>query len=187
MGKPAKIRDAALAEFAARGVEVTTLRQVATRGGVSIGLIQHHFGSKAGLVAAVDAQVADLLDAVLALGPEAAAVRSLGDQLMVLLTRHTVAAEYLARSMADGTPFGSMIFDRLVEMGVARFRRRHGAGQNSADVDTVWAAVNVVVLFISTVLLRSHVERQLSAPLLSPDQVGRWRSAVAALMTTGCL
>lgn len=181
------IRDAALTEFAARGVEATTLRQVATSGGVSIGLIQYHFGSKAGLVEAVDAHVADLVGEVLASDPEAVPVEAFGDQLMVLLTQHTVVAEYVARSMADETPFGSMIFDRLIAMGVVRWKCRSGAGRTCADVDTVWAAMNVVVHFIGSALLRSHIERQLSAPLLSPDQMVRWRSAVAAVTTKGYL
>ncbi|WP_342314693.1 TetR/AcrR family transcriptional regulator (plasmid) [Mycobacterium avium subsp. hominissuis] len=185
MGKSAKIRDAALAEFAARGVEATSLRQVAARGGVSIGLVQHHFGSKAGLVEAVDAHVADVVGEVLVSAPEAVTVEAFGDQLMALLTQHSVVAEYLARAMADKTPFGSMIFDRLIAMGVARWKCRSGAGRTCADVDTVWAVMNVVVLFIGTILLRPHVERQLSAPLLSPDQVVRWRSAVAALTAKG--
>lgn len=67
-GKPEKIRDAALAEFAGRGIEATSLREVATRAGVSVGLIQHHFGTKADLVDAVNRHVTDLLRDVLASG-----------------------------------------------------------------------------------------------------------------------
>lgn len=37
-GKSEKIRDAALAEFAGRGIEATSLREVATKAGVSVGL-----------------------------------------------------------------------------------------------------------------------------------------------------
>src|SRR5206468_4735750 len=43
----ARIRDAALRQFAARGVAAASLRHVAKAAGVSPGLVQHHFRSKA--------------------------------------------------------------------------------------------------------------------------------------------
>ena len=42
----ARIRLAALELFGAQGFDKTTIRQIATRAGVSPGLVIHHFGSK---------------------------------------------------------------------------------------------------------------------------------------------
>src|SRR5881398_4274666 len=53
----ARIRNAALQAFAAQGVAGTSIRDVAKAAGVSPGLVQHHFRSKAGLRQAVDAFV----------------------------------------------------------------------------------------------------------------------------------
>ena len=39
----ARVRDAALAEFAERGLAGASVRSVAARAGVSPGLVQHHF------------------------------------------------------------------------------------------------------------------------------------------------
>src|SRR5262252_4469110 len=50
----ARIRDAALEAFSARGVAGTSIRDVAKAAAVSPGLVQHHFRSKAGLRRAVD-------------------------------------------------------------------------------------------------------------------------------------
>src|SRR5712671_6454217 len=50
----ARIRDAALQEFATRGVAATSIRDIARAAGVSPGLVQHHFRSKAGLRRAVE-------------------------------------------------------------------------------------------------------------------------------------
>ncbi|KMO82530.1 TetR/AcrR family transcriptional regulator [Mycolicibacterium chlorophenolicum] len=185
--KPGKVRDAALAEFAGRGVEATSLREVAARAGVSVGLIQHHFGTKGDLVDAVNRHVTDLLREVLASGPEPVTVDDFGEQVMQLFTKHTVVADYLARALVDDTPFGAAIFDTLIEMGVARWRRRADAGQTVDDLDVPWAAMNMVVLVIGTVLLRPHIERQLAGPLLCPDQLDRWGAAVKGLMSRGYL
>ncbi len=48
------IRRAALKSFATRGAAATSLRSVAADAGVSLGLVQHHFATKAGLIKAVD-------------------------------------------------------------------------------------------------------------------------------------
>src|SRR5437867_3678661 len=42
----ARIRDAALRQFAARGVAAASIRHVAKAAGVSPGLVQHHFRSR---------------------------------------------------------------------------------------------------------------------------------------------
>jgi AcrR family transcriptional regulator len=52
-----RIRDAALKSLATHGVAATSLRMVAEAAGVSLGLVQHYFGTKAALVAAVDQYV----------------------------------------------------------------------------------------------------------------------------------
>ncbi|WP_349829335.1 TetR/AcrR family transcriptional regulator [Brevibacterium litoralis] len=54
-----KILDAAVLLFADRGFRATTVRQVAEQAGVSLGLVHHHFGSKAALRKACDAHVVD--------------------------------------------------------------------------------------------------------------------------------
>ncbi len=51
----ARIRDAAIASFAATGFDAT-VRQIAARAGVSAGLVIHHFGSKDALRAECDAE-----------------------------------------------------------------------------------------------------------------------------------
>src|SRR5207253_1612093 len=62
----ALIRDAALRLFAELGPDRVSLRRIAGEVGVSHGLVVHHFGSKEGLRAVVDAYVVDLFDALLA-------------------------------------------------------------------------------------------------------------------------
>lgn len=54
----ARIRNAALAGFASDGVAATSIRDVARAAGVSPGLVQHHFPTKAALGQAVNDDVA---------------------------------------------------------------------------------------------------------------------------------
>jgi AcrR family transcriptional regulator len=63
----AVIRDAALRGFAAHGVAATSLRLIASDAGVSLGLVQHRFGTKERLVEAVDQYVLDVVQSHLAL------------------------------------------------------------------------------------------------------------------------
>src|SRR5436305_11880549 len=57
----ARIRDAAIKLFTERGMEKTSILDIAEAAGVSGGLIRHHFGSKDGLREACDQYVYDEL------------------------------------------------------------------------------------------------------------------------------
>lgn len=183
--KPEKIRNAALSIFAARGVGPTSLREVPIAANVSIGLIQHHFGTKAGLVDAVDRYVTEIVRTILASGPGSITVDDFGEQVTALLVQHTTVVDYLARALVEDTPFGVSIFNTLIEMGTARWERRSEEGLTRPGLDNTWAALNIVLLFFGTVLLRPHVERLLGEPLLTPDQLSRWGVAVKELMRRG--
>ncbi|MBI3228392.1 MAG: TetR/AcrR family transcriptional regulator [Mycolicibacterium cosmeticum] len=182
-----KIRDAALVSFAAQGVGATSLREVACAAGVSIGLVQHHFGTKAGLVDAVDQHVTQVLRTTLASGPGPTTLDAFGQQVTALLVQHTTVVDYLARSLVEDTPVGSSIFDTLIEQGMVRWQLRADEGLTRDDLDHTWAALNPVLLFFGTVLLRSHIDRHLPAPFTSPDQLARWGVAVNDMMRKGQL
>lgn len=182
-----KIRDAALVNFAARGVGATSLREVACAAGVSIGLVQHHFGTKAGLVAAVDRYVVEVIQTTLASGPGPTTPEAFGQQVTALLVQHPTVVDYLARSLVEVTPVGSKIFDTLIEQGLVRWERRAAEGLTRDDLDHTWAALNSTLLFFGTVLLRPHIDRQLPEPLTTPAQLARWADAVNELMRKGQL
>lgn len=55
----ARIRNTALDLYAQYGEERISLRAVASEAGVTLGLVQHHFKTKAGLREAVDQLVVD--------------------------------------------------------------------------------------------------------------------------------
>jgi AcrR family transcriptional regulator len=111
----ARIRDAAIALFAERGIGPATIRDIAAAAGVSSGLVRHHFGSKEGLRQACDehamAELAQIRSRVFDEG-------TFNDQSF-LGAVHPGAMRlqrYLVRSTLDTPEATSAMFARMVEV-----------------------------------------------------------------------
>lgn len=182
-----RIRNAALKSFATQGTSATSLRTVAAAAGVSLGLVQHHFATKAGLIKAVDDHVLALvLTAISQPIPEQTdSVAEVGSRVTRIIAEQTDIADYLGRALIDGSPLGASIFDALVGFGTARWNQRGERGETRPDIDLTWAAVNSLVLALGTVVLRAHIERYLPEPLTSPTQLQRWHASVNMLLREG--
>jgi AcrR family transcriptional regulator len=167
-----RIRHAALMSFSAHGSAATTLRGVAAGAGVSLGLVQHHFATKAGLIKAVDDYVVALVVAAMS-----RVTRIIGHQPDV--------AGYVGRALVDGSALGATLFDALMDVGMARWRQRAERGETLPDVDLTWATINGLVLALGAVTLRAHVDRHLPQPLTTPVQLKRWQSATDSLLREG--
>jgi AcrR family transcriptional regulator len=106
----ARIRDAAIALFAERGIDAATIRDIAQAAGVSSGLLRHHFGSKEGLRDACDEYAMSQLTAIGIRFTEMGILSRVTPDLLLL-------QRYLVRSTMDGSPAGNAMFDRMVEYG----------------------------------------------------------------------
>lgn len=184
------IRDAALRKFAAQGTERTSLRAVAAAAGVSLGRVQHHFGTKARLIEAVDAYVLGVLRADLP-GPTSPAhadpVGEFGNRVVALIGEHPDIVNYLGRALVDGSEFGAVVFDNLVTRGEGRWEQLVQRQLARPDVDLPWAAMNPIILALGAVLLRTHIDRHLPESFTAPTQLHRWERAVSALIREGQL
>jgi len=183
-----RIRAAALQSFAAHGTSATTLRGVAAAAGVSLGLVQHHFATKAGLIQAVDDYVLDQVVTPLAQPiPERVAdsVSEIGNRVTRIFAEQPDVAAYVGRALVDGSPLGATIFDTLMEVGYARWRLRAERGETRPHIDLTWAALNALVLGLGGVSLRTHIERHLPDSLTTPAQLRRWQSSVDSLLRDG--
>lgn len=99
----ARILDAALEQFAVHGYAGATMKRIADAAGVSVGLVQHHFGTKAGLRQACDDVVVDVLrDRKL----KATRDESIADAgvLAGLMTAAPPLLRYVGRAFVDGSP-----------------------------------------------------------------------------------
>lgn len=160
----ARIRDAALRMFAERGIEATTIRDIAQAAGVSSGLVRHHFGRKDELRAACDAYVLDQTmrykeQAVLEGQVADAGFLSAAQPQMLLLLR------YFARSMLDGSPSADAMFSRLVGLG-ERWLEDHHPEQTT---DPAAYAALLVAMEIGTLVMRDQLSHALGADIFSPD------------------
>ncbi len=180
--------EAALEVFSEHGAAKSTLQMVAHAAGVSVGLVQHHFGSKENLVEAVTAHALAVIRTEMArpltTSPNES-VLEMGRRVSFLLARQLTAVDYLATLLVEGAPAGAVFFDSTAAIGLARWRRLADEGGSADDLDLVWAALNPLVLVLGAVIMRRHIDRHLPEPFVSPGQLQRWRDAVNALLEHG--
>lgn len=107
----ARLRDAAIESFAAHGFD-ESLRAIATRAGVSAGLVRHHFGSKEALRAECDATV---LERYKNLKTEslAAAPKQLFSQLPAS-REGGILIVYILRSVREGGAAGREFVENMI-------------------------------------------------------------------------
>jgi AcrR family transcriptional regulator len=184
-----RIRDAALTTFATHGIAATSLRSVAEVAGVSIGLVQHYFHTKAALVIAVDQYVLRVLSNGLesAALPEqpADALNEAGHRLTTLMAEHPVVMDYLGHAFTEDAAIGSVIFDGLVGISAAQRDQFAEQGMTRPDLDPDWAALNPLILRVGALILRPHIERYLGKPFFTDSQLRRWDAAVTDLIRDG--
>lgn len=138
----------ALALFSQRGFNATSLRLIATKAGLSVGLIAYHFGSKEGLRESLDEEILWRLKHV------AAPPDNEDDTLLAFLKRLAVVAnsharigDYIFRSLEDTLqedhhPF-RVALHQIIDEGLMRLGRQ---GCLAPSVDPHWRATQVLTL-----------------------------------------
>lgn len=155
----ARIRDAALEQFAIRGFDGATIRGIAEAAGVSPGLVQHHFGSKQALRRACDEAVLELVRRKL----DATQDGQITDPtfLASLYSSAPALVRYVARAVADGSGVGAELFDRMAaateEFLTGTWPDRFPDG----SARTRDAATALVAQTVGTIVLHEHVARRM--------------------------
>lgn len=107
--KQDRIVVAALDVFGEHGTAKSTLQMVAKAAGVSVGLVQHHFGSKDRLIDAVNTYALGVIRAEMSRPLTASpgqSVLEMGRRVSFLLSQQLTAVDYLARLLVEGAPAG---------------------------------------------------------------------------------
>ncbi len=94
-----RIRLVALDLFGRLGEDRVSMRAVAAAAGCTVGLVQHHFGSKEGLRIAVEEEIIERFTTALSRGPGDRSSRDARVQAM--LAEHPEIVGYLRRSLLD--------------------------------------------------------------------------------------
>lgn len=166
----ARIRNAALAAFAEEG-ERASIRGIAIRAGCSPALVQHHFGTKQGLLESCDDYVLSYFREQVTVGIDELGVSDPAFVAEVYRSAPQVVA-YLNRRLFENSPSSQWIFDSLVALTEPYLR----PDAPSARLDR--AAV-LVAMKLGTLLLRPHLDRTLG--LATSDPTGDRRISAALL------
>ena len=181
-----RILAAALEGFARDGVKATSIRDVASAAGVSPGLVQHYFPSKAALRAAVDDHVREVARAALQVRRvDGDIIDDLSQRLTSLVAENFLALRYLARGVAESDEAALAVFDTLTQLCRDQLADLQARGMLRPDLDLDWAALHTVLINLGTVIMEPGVSRELGRPFLDPRQVERWRRATTELFVAG--
>lgn len=155
----ARIRDAALRQFAEHGFKGATVRGTAEAAGVSPGLVQHHYPSKQALRDACDSfAFAYIRDAK----AKAIATGALTDPSFLADTHAMTVAvtRYTAMALASDSPTASRYFEAYVELTYEVFTSgelgpRLPANEETHDIAVVHTAMHLGQSILFTQMLRA--------------------------------
>lgn len=189
----ARIRDEALRLFAERGPDAVTMRDIASAARVSPALLVRHYGSKEGLVEAVDTHVVASLEALLAemttrtatsgLDPDTAP--GMLDGLATHLPPDSAIPAYLSRMLIGGGPAGSALFARLYRVSRDTLEAMTTAGTATTGRDPDVRAAFLLVNDLAVLTLRPRLAEVLGVDPLSADGITRWAGEVFAIYRDG--
>ncbi|CQD16288.1 TetR family transcriptional regulator [Mycolicibacterium conceptionense] len=158
----ARIRNAALDLYSKSGPDRISLRTIASEAGVTLGLVQHHYKSKAGLRAAVDQLVVDYFATALATVPDIdrpsdlAATRD--SAVRQMLEENPAVVNYVRRAILDPSGENLHLLDALVELTAREVSTLRKAGRASTKRRESTQVVAVLVRQMGEMLLAPLVD-----------------------------
>jgi TetR/AcrR family transcriptional regulator, regulator of cefoperazone and chloramphenicol sensitivity len=169
----ARIRDAAIGQFADRGFRAATIKNIAQAAGVSTGLVQHHFGTKQRLRAACDDAVLERVQRQLEVVVNSDRDVTEPGFASALYASSPMLVRYLIRLLLDGGPAAATLFDAIAT-GTERFLT--GAAPDLFPPGSRHAregATMMTVMHLGAATLPAQVERRTGASLDDPASAPR--------------
>lgn len=162
----ARIRDAAMAQFAEQGFKDATMKGIAGAAGVSTGLVQHHFGTKERLRQACDAAAAEAIRRQMALVEHVDHAAANPDFASTLYSTSPLLVRYLIRLLVEGSPVAASLFDEMA-IGTEKFLSDSRpdlfppGSQKARDGATVMG-----VMHLGSAVLHEQVSRRMDVSVL---------------------
>ncbi|MBP3083179.1 TetR/AcrR family transcriptional regulator [Mycolicibacterium fortuitum] len=158
----ARIRNAALDLYSEYGPDRTSLRAIASAAGVTLGLVQHHYKTKAGLRDAVDQLVVDHFAAALSDVPNTGGPTGLraarDDAVRKMLTENPPVLNYVRRALLEPSGENLHLLDSLVDLTAREVSTLRKAGRASTKRRESTQIVAVLVRQMGEMLLAPLVE-----------------------------
>ena len=170
----ARIRDAAIRLFAERGIDGTTVRDIAQQAGVSPGLLRHHFGSKEALREACDTYA---LDRIVRIKEELLVEGNVANPGFLPSVHPTIVLlyKYVTRALLDGSSGAAAMFDDMVTL------TEQWIDKYSPDVTEDPRAYAAVLVGMQSGILamHDHVSRALGVDIFTAEGHLRMAGALA--------
>lgn len=183
------IVQSALRLFGERGIDATSLREVAKAAEVSPALVVHHFGGKEGLVAAVDEAALREFAAAYSSGEAAEdpdLLRQRAGQTALVMRERPEICAYLGRGLVEGTPGSARLFRLMIEGGRAEIDALAEKGALREDADRLWATLQHFFLIWAPLSFMPLLEQEaLGGSLLDEATLDRWVTANVELLKKG--
>ncbi|MBC6463498.1 TetR/AcrR family transcriptional regulator [Actinomadura sp. HBU206391] len=178
----ARIRDAAMVQFAERGIKGATIRGIAEAAGVSPGLVQHHFGSKEALREACDSHSMEIIRRTSEISPSKMSEPGF---LSVAMRTTMPVRRYVARAMVDGSPAAAALFDEMVAY-TEEYMRHPAAGFGTPETSDMRAYATTMVTFsLGPLVLHEHLSRALGVDVLTLEGFPRLALAMVEILSGG--
>ncbi len=189
----ARIRDAALRLFSERGPDAVTMRDIAAAASVSPALLVRHYGSKDGLIEAVDDYVVASIESMLtqvteqtgAVGLGPSAVPSMLDGLARHLPPDSAIPSYLGRLLTAGGSVGAALFVRLYRVSRTAFDAMVTDGVAVEGDDPEVRAAFLLISDLAVLMLRPRLTEVLGVDPLSNAGMKRWAAEVFEIYRDG--
>ena len=158
----ARIRNAALDLYSKSGPDRISLRAIASEAGVTLGLVQHHYKTKAGLRDAVDQLVVDYFATALAEVPnverpaDLAAARD--EAVRRMLEANPPVVDYVRRAVLDPSGENLHLLDALVDLTAREVSTLRKSGRASTKRRESTQIVAVLVRQMGEMLLAPLVD-----------------------------
>lgn len=158
----ARIRNAALDLYSKSGQDRISLRAIAAEAGVTLGLVQHHYKTKAGLRDAVDQLVVDYFESALSEVPDTdhpvdlAAARD--EAVRRMLEANPPVVNYVRRAILDPTGENLHLLDVLVDLTAREVGTLRKSGRASTTRRQSTQIVAVLVRQMGEMLLAPLVD-----------------------------
>ena len=160
----ARIRQVALELFALNGSDGTSMRAISSRAGVTVGLITHHFGTKAGLIKAVEDDILDGIENAIAYQESDESVdgvvKKLDQRLLDHIDGSPLVAAYLRRMMLiEGNGAGSDLTQRFTRLALRQIQdlRRRGIASTLREAED--QVMQVMLVQLGQVLMQPFVDQ----------------------------
>ena len=178
--------------FAQRGFDGVTTRDIAAKAAVSVGLINHHYGSKEGLRQAVDeyfiAQFERFYEGEAGHVEDQApgdVVRSVDQWVATIADEWPVFCRYFRRALLEETPWGAALFKRYFDLVRGSIDRLDAQGKIRPDVDRLWLPFLFMFLETGTLLMDPYIKQILGRSGFEEDLWRRRYRAYGDMIARG--